>query len=142
MGDMADFSMEAWDPVIDGYGGHYPEYEPSPPARKTCRHCGEDNLYWMLHEGKWRLGKRVEKRARVVIDPPHLANFRVDRTDTWSAMEVHDCPKVSLNGSVNKSITCKHCNEENLVWMNVDGKWRLGDGEEVHVCEEYERKRK
>ena len=30
--------------------------------------------------------------------------------------------------------TCRCCGETGLKWMNVEGKWLLGNGAEVHQC--------
>ncbi len=35
------------------------------------------------------------------------------------------------------SYVCKHCGKKNLKWSEVDGKWRLFDKKNPHICEEY-----
>ncbi len=37
--------------------------------------------------------------------------------------------------------TCKHCGKSDLKWGKVDAGWRLFDGEVMHQCKQY-RKRK
>ena len=41
-------SMDAFDYLVDDFGDH--EYKP-----KTCKFCGETDLWWLQIEGNWRL---------------------------------------------------------------------------------------
>lgn len=38
-------------------------------------------------------------------------------------------------GPPRQNKTCNHCGKGNLHWARVNGKWRLADGDNLHVCQ-------
>jgi hypothetical protein len=66
----------------------------------------------------------------------------IDR-DAWrrgelSWEEAYDKGVVDENGAEYgtglKFITCRCCGTNNLLWNQVNGKWRLFDGNSIHKC--------
>ena len=62
MSASEDFDWSAaFDQMDEGYddGEFYMPRRPRlPEPPKTCRHCSKKNLYWVVVDGKWRLGKK------------------------------------------------------------------------------------
>ncbi len=57
----------------------------------------------------------------------------VDFDNYWDFEESeHDEDRYEQHGPSVK--TCHHCGQEDLIWGRRKGKWRLFDGEQIHVC--------